>query len=228
MQKEQGLEEIRNVLILNTSSLSDVGLYGGKMGVSIFLAHYARYSNQDVYLDLVHSLIKEIFEDLDNSFSSNLEIGLSGIGWGVNYLLCHHFLSGDVNDVLFDLDQNLMRYDVRRINDFDFDRGLGGLVYYVNSRLMIQQGDQRPFDSLFLSDLLYVIKNNYNAWHNLSVKDVFFQYIDFLSDKPMKDCICSLPDFLKGKEIKITDSIYRMSLGLKNGLAGYGLNLMNI
>ena len=60
MQKEQGLEEIRNVLILNTSSLSDVGLYGGKMGVSIFLAHYARYSNQDVYLDLVHSLIKEI------------------------------------------------------------------------------------------------------------------------------------------------------------------------
>lgn len=101
-------------------------------------------------------------------------------------------------------------------------------MYYVNSRLMIQQGDQRPFDSLFLSDLLYVIKNNYNAWHNLSVKDVFFQYIDFLSDKPMKDCICSLPDFLKGKEIKITDSIYRMSLGLKNGLAGYGLNLMNI
>ena len=49
-----------------------------------------------------------------------------------------------------------------------------------------------------------------------------------LSDKPMKDCICSLPDFIKGKEIKITDSIYRMSLGLKNGLAGYGLNLMNI
>ena len=33
---------------------------------------------------------------------------------------------------------------------------------------------------------------------------------------------------IKGKEIKITDSIYRMSLGLKNGLAGYGLNLMNI
>lgn len=228
MEKEQRLEEIRNVLILNASSLSDLGLYGGKMGITIFFAHYARYSNQDIYLDLVYSLVNEVFEDLNDSFSSNFEIGLSGIGWGVNYLLCHHFLSGDVNDVLFDLDQNLMRYDVRRVNDFDFSKGLGGLVFYINSRLMMQKGNHEPFDPLFLSDLLCVIKNNYNVWHNLSVKDIFIQYIDFLSEKPMKDCMCSLPDFLKGKEIKITDSIYRMPLGLKNGLAGYGLNLMNI
>lgn len=222
------LTQIRDILILNTSSLQDLGLYGGKIGVSIFLAHYARFSSQNIYLDLVYSLIEETFEEIYETFSYNLEIGLSGIGWGINYLLYHQFLSGDANNVLMDIDRVLMRYDVRRMEDLSLDKGLGGIVYYVYSRLVTQGGKEQVFDHLFLSDLRQIVKEKSNVWYNLPDKDLFLKFIHFVSKKPTKEHICMLPDFLKGKKVILTDNLSKMPLGLKNGLAGYGLNLMKI
>ena len=201
------LRQISDLLILNTSCLPDLGLYGGKMGTAIFFAHYARYTQQDVYLDFVYSLVEEVFDELHMSHAYNLDVGLSGIGWAVNYLLSHHFLLGEPNDVLKDLDQALMQYDVRRINDLSLDTGVKGIAFYVFSRLNNQiGGSEQIFDRLFLSDLMNVVSRRDGSCMNSS----------------------NLPDFLTGKNIGPDISWSKMPLGLKNGLAGFGLKLMGV
>lgn len=40
--KDQILTRIANHLIINTSFMTDLGLYHGKMGIVLFFAHYAQ------------------------------------------------------------------------------------------------------------------------------------------------------------------------------------------
>ena len=44
----KSLKQIVDYLILNSSGMSDLGLYHGKVGVAIFFAHYSRYLKNDL------------------------------------------------------------------------------------------------------------------------------------------------------------------------------------
>lgn len=228
--KEKILEEIVNHLLINASSQDDIGLYNGKMGISIFIAHYAHYTHNEIYLDFVYSVIEEIYDDLDNSQTFNFDIGLSGIGWGINYLLRNNYLSGEVDEVLSGLDEEIMKYDVCRINDLSFDSGLGGLLYYVISRLQTKRKDvDLPFDLLFLSDLMSAISQKELVCTDLFLKELFLQYKKgYMQNVFFNERLPILPEFLKGKEISLQMDISKMPLGLKSGIAGYGLNLMQL
>ena len=71
------LYRIANHLIMHTSYFSNLGLYHGKMGIVLFFAHYARFTNCSIYDDFAGELIDDIFEDIDDELPINFESGLS-------------------------------------------------------------------------------------------------------------------------------------------------------
>ena len=135
------LQRITNVLLLNASFIDNIGLLNGKMGIAIFFYRYGRYSNIKVYTDYAGELIDEIYEEINLNTSTDFTDGLTGIGWGIEYLIENKFVDADSDEALSEIDnavyRNMLNNPLLIDNGNDlFDYGL-----YCISRLKGHQND---------------------------------------------------------------------------------------
>lgn len=151
--KDIMLSRIVNHQLMYGSLSTDPGIGYGRMGLVLFFFHYARYTDHTLYEDFAGEILDEILEDMHTELSWGFESGLCGIAWGIEYLLANHFISGDSNDILFEMDQKIMERDLRRIMDYSFLTGLDGLACYVALRLA-GQGEFSSFDKSYIEELV--------------------------------------------------------------------------
>ena len=57
--KDNHLYRIARHLIINSSYTDNLGLYDGKIGIIIFFAHLARYTQKQIYDDFTGKLLNE-------------------------------------------------------------------------------------------------------------------------------------------------------------------------
>ncbi len=76
-------QRISHVLMLNSSFLTDVGLYEGKIGIAIAFAELFRHTSIDVYNNCMSNLLDNALENTHKELTFNFKSGLSGIGWGI-------------------------------------------------------------------------------------------------------------------------------------------------
>ena len=169
--KDLLLSRIANHQLMFGSFNTDSSIVYGRMGLVLFFFHYARYTENT------------LFEDFGGEI-------LCGIAWGIEYLLANKFISGDSNEVLFDIDQKIMEKDLRRITDYSFETGLAGLACYVSLRL-IGKNEETAFDKSFIDELMYACSRMEISDHNSTVgvamllglyngKRVDYPYIDII------------------------------------------------
>lgn len=153
-EKDILLRRIANHLILHSIDMEDIGLFHGKMGGVLFFAHYARYTDQAIYDDFAGELLEEICENIPETLPINLETGLCGIGWGIEYLIQNGFMDGNSNEILAVIDQKVMERDLRRIKDLSLETGLMGISCYISLRLSSLSGKaiEESFDTSYLSE----------------------------------------------------------------------------
>jgi len=105
------LQQIANTILLNVGKVHTIGLLDGKMGISLFLYHYAQINENKVYRDFADELLDEVFNGISvNTVSVNFSRGLTGIAWGIRYLTEKKFVDTDT-DVLIDVDAFLRNID---------------------------------------------------------------------------------------------------------------------
>jgi hypothetical protein len=152
-------ERVAKQLAFFSSFISTVGLYHGKMGITLCLFHYARFTGKKLYEDFAGELLDEIYEEMPHSMSVDFENGLCGIGWGIEYLLQNHFAEGDSNVTLAFVDQKIMERDIRRITDKRFATGLDGISCYIDKRLhsLSHRTGDIPFDETYLNEWKTVV-----------------------------------------------------------------------
>jgi len=126
--KDLILMQIANCLSANVQKLTSLGLLEGKMGVAVFLYHYARYSGRMTYSHFADNLIKEILKST-SKLQISFSCGLSGIGWGIEHLMKEDFIQTN-DDILKNLDNNIIRY-IKLHKDEDM---LDGCIYLTFSR----------------------------------------------------------------------------------------------
>lgn len=198
------LLRVARYLILNASSLKELGLFHGKMGIVIFFAHYGRYVNSKLYNDFSEILLNEIFEEIYQMIDISFESGLCGIGWGIEYLLENNYIEGDSDEILSDIDLRLMECNIRRVNDLSLAQGILGIGCYIEKRLnsSFRIADNKPFDDEFLSD-----------WYLMKKKICILNSLDIIQS------ICASCDFKN-------NLLNKTQLGLKGGSAGSALKLI--
>ncbi len=103
------LRRIANVLLLNASFIDNPGLLNGKMGIAIFFYHYSRYTKNKIYEDYAGELVDEIYEEINTSTPVNFENGLTGIGWGIEYLVKNKFVQADTDEALAEIDNTIYK-----------------------------------------------------------------------------------------------------------------------
>lgn len=138
---------------------------------------------------------------------TTMEKGLCGIAWGICTLLEQNFLSGDVDEVLSDIDHKIMERDPMRITDFSFRTGLEGIRSYVQARILLAEKEQSvcPFDNIYV----YALERSAQK-AGLPLKSV----------SPLN--VIDMP------ELSETTDFFNLPLGLDGGCAGLALKTLYI
>lgn len=215
---------IIHLLLLHSSFLSDVGLYQGKIGLVIFFMYYYKLTNEVLYEDVAEELIDEIEEELHNKLSISFRSGLSGIGWGMDYLIQKGFVEGDSKEVCEEIDRKIMETDPRRIKDYSFDMGIGGVLLYVlnHCKIVFEQRNEMPFDDRYLNDL-YIACVNLRSKKDLPEETLRLADIyvtSYIEKRILSNVEWDITVIMQDISVLNEKSLLRYPLGLNGGLAG--------
>lgn len=127
--------QIAHLIQQKGSTGTNHGLMHGNTGLCIFFYHLARATNNDDYEKIADDLLDKVFASLSLSAPSDLENGLAGIGWGVEYLVQNGFVEGNTDEILEEVDNKVFKaLHEDNLNSFELN-GLTGYLFYVISRL---------------------------------------------------------------------------------------------
>ena len=187
---ENRLQRIANVLLLNASFIDNPGLLNGKMGIAIFFYHYSRYSKNKIYEDYAGELVDEIYEEINTSTPVNFENGLTGIGWGIEYLVKNGFVQADTNEALEEVDNIVYRNSLYRPFLLESGKDLFGYGLYFLARLRGKGYDDNNIKTLFKKQhLIYLTDDCERILINK-------RFLDFKIEFPGIDTINSFAWFL--------------------------------
>lgn len=147
------LKRIANILLLNASFILNLGLLNGKIGIAIFLFNYARYVDKKVYADYAGELIDEIYEEISTHMPIDFSNGLTGIGWGIEYLVQNGYLEADTNEILEDIDNTIYQ----KILSQPIYSELEGLLLYQLARFKAKKNESREKELLKKHTLLCLL-----------------------------------------------------------------------
>ena len=129
------LNRIADLLFLNSGFNADPGLLNGKMGIAIFLYHYARLTGKEMYDTCAGELIDEICLTISTQTPVDFTNGLTGIGWGIEYLVRNGFVDADTDEVLTEIDNAIYNKWLQRSFLPDNNNDLFGYGFYYLARL---------------------------------------------------------------------------------------------
>jgi hypothetical protein len=151
------LKRIANVLLLNASFIDNLGLLNGKMGIAIFFYRYGQYSRNKVFTDYAGELIDEIYEEISTTTTVDFANGLTGIGWGIGYLVENKFVDADTDEALADIDNAIYRNMLNSPLLLDNGNDLFGYGLYCISRLRGHENDDDNLNTLIKKEhLIYL------------------------------------------------------------------------
>jgi glycosyltransferase involved in cell wall biosynthesis len=206
--------------------VQDIGIDNGRMGLVIFLFHYARFTQSNSCETKAEIMLTGLLEDIKADTYYGFHTGLSGIGWGIEYLYQQGFIEGDTNEILEDFDKKIMEIDPLRIQNINQNYGLGGIVLYLLARLYTIKKEKKttPFDSDYLANIYKRINLVIEQRDTIcDCIDVFFDFLSYYESKKEinKPQIYDVCNMLNPKNIPLPD----LPLGLQ-GAAGIGLKLI--
>ena len=97
-----------NRLMFYSSISQDLTLYFGKMGIAIYFSYCSKIMNNKTYEDFADALIDDIYEDISSISSLDFATGLTGIAWGMLYLIKNKFIEGNHDIILKDIDDKII------------------------------------------------------------------------------------------------------------------------
>jgi len=148
------LQRIANVLLLNASFIDNLGLLNGKMGIAIFFYQYARYTGNEVYERYAGELIDEIYEEISLATPIDFANGLTGIGWGIEYLVHKGFVEADTDEALREIDNSVYQSFIWSPLSIQDQNSLFGFGFYCLARLKDSTSNDDNLETLKKKQLL--------------------------------------------------------------------------
>ncbi|MCC8198072.1 MAG: hypothetical protein LIP06_05700 [Tannerellaceae bacterium] len=143
---------VRHIL-LQSSYCKNQSLLNGKMGIALFFYHLGKVSELRHYTEYANELLEDIYQHINSVSDYNFANGLSGIAWGIHYLLQKGFVQGDEEEILMDMDKKILESDVRHMEDLSLEYGLGGLAFYQICRYTTRNSIPYPYDLQYIMEL---------------------------------------------------------------------------
>ena len=141
--------------------ITDIGFGSGKMGLTLFYAYLARYTEQSGYTDQAYQWLDNTIESIDpqryRGMASLFYRELGELSTVLLFLNQHGLLAFDDSQILTKLDRLLLPFMHRKIDEGDLNVVSGALIagHYFMHRL-----DALPEAGQYLEDLIRGIEQN--------------------------------------------------------------------
>lgn len=214
-------EDVIHHLMLYAALLKRNGLFYGKIGIAVAFVECGKYWNNPVYFDYAKELKNNLLSNIDYNIPFDFATGLSGFGWGIEYMIQNQFKDSENKEICTNIDQKIMSMNVKRITDLSLENGLEGFLHYILIRLKGSEERKTsiPFDDNFLKDTFYKLQ----SLKEEEISDCLYclknMYISFFNT----GSLLYKPDvslFTNDLNIKNEGDIVLAKLGLSDGLAG--------
>ncbi|MBP1617169.1 MAG: Lanthionine synthetase C-like protein [Bacteroidetes bacterium] len=104
---EKRIDQFNQLVMSQDIGKLPVGLFSGKMGLSIYFYHQARSTGDKLHKKFADTLLESALSQLNAKSLISLEDGLIGICLGLNYLVEKGFQTGNINYILSELDDKI-------------------------------------------------------------------------------------------------------------------------
>ncbi len=214
-------EQVIHQLFLKAYLVKSPGLLYGKMGLGIALFDYGRYTGCSLYSDLGDELTDGILDDVECKTGFDFATGLSGIAWGIEYLVQKGYVECDTNLVCGEIDKRMEKVCVHRLKDLSLETGLEGILHYVLIRLKgsLMQNGNIPFSSDFLDDVQSAVTDVEEDKSSDSLKKMIDVFRGFICSGKRVDYTPDIRSFIIEKPS--LENMEKVSLSLRKGLAGW-------
>jgi len=219
MQKEikSIIRQIADLLMVNGSFLINPGLFSGDMGVVLFFTRYARYTQNELYLDYSYDLIGKIQKRINRESPINYKNGLAGIGATIEYLVQHRFIEADTDNILIDFDQRILY--TYNLSYFSIDKMMD-VAYYTAWRLTGNSRRKEMIRKIILPQITKGIGEKWKKWMNeWGERQIQFNRTSIpvcFGEKTYDYCM----------ELISHNNFWNKDLGILNGIAGWGMSLL--
>ena len=204
-------------LIVDSIGMSDIGLFDGKMGIIISLITYSRRNKLKCIESMADFLMEQLLESMTDISPISFSNGLTGIGWGIEYLIQNGYMPGCGADICTEIDKKLMSCDIRRVDDLSLEHGIYGWLHYIVAHIQgANRCGKQVFDRMYIIDLISKIneysENNATSEEFSNLQAMFREVLNGATD------VYKFPL----EEIVKTDIKFSLNnLSLSKGLAGY-------
>lgn len=150
-------ERMLNRMILHSmDNPQAIGLLAGQTGIAVTIAQYARKNGHSELEEVADALLDNVIRRAATTRDISFAYGLSGICWGVEYLVQHGIMPGSAHEICHKADVHIAKADIGVMDDFSLETGLTGLWHYVMARI---QGNMlahlpQPFPEDYISKWL--------------------------------------------------------------------------
>lgn len=227
--KQDPFQRIVHHLLLNYSYLYDPGLLCGKMGGVLFFSRYAKVSGLKHYGDYASELLDDFYERLRIDSQIRFDNGLCGIGWGIEYLVQNQLMVGDTDEILADIDNQVMGTDPLYVTDMSLLAGLGGILYYVVTRINSHDRSQipYPFTRNYLEALREAVSRNvFDGQEQIIPGEIVAAFGDCCRGKRTLSRGLSMPEWFFGKTPAIRCELKKQPIGILDGLTGVAFKMI--
>ena len=183
--------EIFNNFVMNNQNIEKmpVGLFYGKMGLSIYHYHQARLTDDKKHKEFANKLLNSVISHIgDDELPINLDSGLTGICWGIIYLIENGFVEGSANYTLKELDDKIFKMlyiFLQRKDDISPDdfKNIVHCALYFCKRLTDKRLSKNE-QELFKQIIIKIINKVESSFKTITITEPFifspFDYIPFI------------------------------------------------
>lgn len=191
-------------LIWEAGFLTDLGLFNGKMGMVIFFYECGKWSDSLVFTEFAYELLDELWNEVDQNTQTYFATGLTGIGWGIEYLIKEGFVEATDN-ICEEIDHRIMETDIQQFTDLSLETGLTGLLHYLLAHIKgsLQRNIATGFDLTYLTNLYTIAKKIVAQTEVIELKDLSEMYILYYETKIEPDYNLDFTQFLTDEKQKI-------------------------
>lgn len=179
---QERIEKFNNFVMNLDIDKIPIGLFSGKMGICIYFYHQAQLSKSKEYEKFAEKLLDSIYSQVHSEMPIDIENGLAGICYGINYLIEENFVKGNVNTILKELDDrifkslNFIHLSNNSNMQIENPRIILGVLYYFSIRLennKLASSERYSFKSIIIKAI--------NKIESTSLQDKFTEPYLFTS-----------------------------------------------
>lgn len=154
---KEDLFRINNTLLMYAYGVDENGLFYGKTGVMLCLMMSGKYLDCQSYFDIGGNLLDGLIKNSINAPTS-FENGMAGLGWSICFLLKNDIIDGDVNSILHNIDERL----IKELCHSGWSKTLGELIYFTE-RLRIVGKDITKYCEVINKYIYWRLENRLSS-----------------------------------------------------------------